>query len=219
MMRLKRSAAHGRISPVFLSRLTVLTASAVPAQLTRMRSCPMAARALARGGVHLLLGHHVHIAVNAAEFASQRLADGFVHVEDGDFDAMAGQTPGRGGSQAGSAPVMTAEMSEFSCMVFPRWVRNRRYWPVKLGVRLPRNAACPSRLSAERKATRKLRFSCSRPCASGVSKLASAASFASATASGRWLQSGWPSPTPSAGPGHQPSLRRPCLHRKPCGRR
>lgn len=64
----------------------------------------MAARGLGEGGVHLLLGHHVHIAVNAAEFASQRLAEGFVHVEDGDFDAMAGQTPGRGGSQAGSAP-------------------------------------------------------------------------------------------------------------------
>ena len=49
---------------------------------------------------------------------------------------------------------------------------------------MSRNAACPSRLSAERKTTKKLRFSCSRPCASGVSKLAKAASFASATASG-----------------------------------
>jgi hypothetical protein len=78
------------------------------------------AAGLGEGGVHLLLGRHVHVAVNAAKFAGQRLADGFVHVEDGDFDAMAGQAPGRGSSQAGSAPVMTAEMSELSCMVFPR---------------------------------------------------------------------------------------------------
>src|SRR5256885_1455810 len=136
------------------------------------------------GRVHLLLGRHVHVAVNTAKLAGQRLADGFVHVEDGDLDAMAGQTPGRGGPQAGSPPGDDGRNVGIELHGFSLKMTDRRYWPVNLGVRLPRNAACPSRLSAERKATTKLRFSCSRPCASGVSKLARAASFASATASG-----------------------------------
>ena len=48
MMRSKLTSGKWRISPVALSRLAVLTALPVPAQLTRMRSCPCAARALAK---------------------------------------------------------------------------------------------------------------------------------------------------------------------------
>ena len=49
MMRSKlRRAGSDLISPVSLLRLAVLIALPVPAQLTRMRSWPMAARALAK---------------------------------------------------------------------------------------------------------------------------------------------------------------------------
>ncbi len=48
MMRSKLATGRCRISPVALSRLAVLTALPVPAQLTRMRSCPWAARAWAK---------------------------------------------------------------------------------------------------------------------------------------------------------------------------
>jgi hypothetical protein len=48
MMRSKASSGKCLISPSALSRLAVLTALPVPAQLIRMRSWPMAARALAK---------------------------------------------------------------------------------------------------------------------------------------------------------------------------
>ena len=215
MMRLKRSVGHGRISPVFLSRLTVLTASAVPAQLTRMRSCPMAARALAKAASTAPRTSRPRCSKHR-QFAGQRLADGFVHVKDGDFDTMAGQRwpwqllgrkrPGDDGGDVG------IELHDFCSM------DERQALLAREGEALAEECGLPSRLSAECKATRKLRFSCSG-LARAVSKLASAASFASATASGEWMQSGWPSPTPSAGPGRQPSPRRPCPHRRLCGRR
>ncbi|MEY9614718.1 hypothetical protein ABIF21_007592 [Bradyrhizobium elkanii] len=48
MMRLKASIGKCMGSPVFLSRPAVFTALPVPAQFTRMRSWPCAARALAK---------------------------------------------------------------------------------------------------------------------------------------------------------------------------
>jgi hypothetical protein len=48
MMRSKLAVGKARISPVVLSRLAVLMALPVPAQLIRMRSWPWAARALAK---------------------------------------------------------------------------------------------------------------------------------------------------------------------------
>src|SRR5262249_48967548 len=45
MMKLKASVGKRRVSPDFLSRPAVLIALPVPAQLTRMRSCPFAVRA------------------------------------------------------------------------------------------------------------------------------------------------------------------------------
>src|SRR5271165_1476709 len=48
MMRSKFSSGNSLISPVALSRDTVLALPPVPAQLTRMRSCPFAPRALAK---------------------------------------------------------------------------------------------------------------------------------------------------------------------------
>jgi hypothetical protein len=72
---LKAVSGKCLISPVALSRLAVLTALPVPAQLTRMRSWPMAARALAKAGVDLLLGGDVDLAEHAAELAlGERLA-------------------------------------------------------------------------------------------------------------------------------------------------
>src|SRR3990167_2113258 len=47
MIRLKASSGKCLVSPVVLSRPAVLAALPVPAQLTRMRSWPWAARALA----------------------------------------------------------------------------------------------------------------------------------------------------------------------------
>ena len=48
MIMLKRSVGNDLISPVSRSRLAVRAALPVPAQLTRMRSCPTAARDLAK---------------------------------------------------------------------------------------------------------------------------------------------------------------------------
>ena len=48
MIQLKASSGKCRGSPVVLSRLAVLIALPVPAQLTRMRSWPWASRALAK---------------------------------------------------------------------------------------------------------------------------------------------------------------------------
>src|SRR5579864_2602675 len=48
MMKLKASVGKRRVSPVFLSREAVLIALPVPAQLTRMRSCPLALRAFSK---------------------------------------------------------------------------------------------------------------------------------------------------------------------------
>ena len=48
MTLLKASSGWKEISPVSFLRLAVLTPMAVPAQLTRMRSCPLAARAAAK---------------------------------------------------------------------------------------------------------------------------------------------------------------------------
>ena len=47
MTRLNSSLGNDTIAPVVLSRLAVLIALPVPAQLIRIRSWPMAARALA----------------------------------------------------------------------------------------------------------------------------------------------------------------------------
>ena len=48
MIRSKFSSGYSLISPVCLSRETVFTEPPTPAQFTRIRSCPWAARALAK---------------------------------------------------------------------------------------------------------------------------------------------------------------------------
>jgi hypothetical protein len=75
----------------------------VPAQLTRMRSWPWAARALAKAGVDLFLGGDVALAEDAADFLCDFFALGFVHVEDGALHALGRQVADRGFAEAGGA--------------------------------------------------------------------------------------------------------------------
>ena len=82
MMRSKFERGKALISPVFLSRLAVLMALPVPAQLTRMRSWPMRGAGLGEAGVDLFLVGDVDLAEHAADFRGQRFAGFGVQVED-----------------------------------------------------------------------------------------------------------------------------------------
>jgi uncharacterized membrane protein YkvA (DUF1232 family) len=88
-----------------LSRLAVFTALPVPAQLIRMRSWPLAARALAKAGVHLRLVGHVDGAEYAAELFDQAFGPLLlaIKVEDRHLNAMARQQARRRFAQPGGA--------------------------------------------------------------------------------------------------------------------
>ena len=103
MIRLKASSGKCLISPVLRSRLAVLAALPVPAQLTRMRSWPMAARALAKAASTSSSEVTLHLAEDAADVLGHGLALGLVHVEDGDLDAVGGQGADGGFAEAGGA--------------------------------------------------------------------------------------------------------------------
>jgi hypothetical protein len=89
----------GRISPVSRARLTVFWPIAMPAQLTRMRSWPWAARP-GRSRGDAFVGGHVHGAEDAADLARHLLSALGVHVEHGHLDALRRKGPGRGLAQA-----------------------------------------------------------------------------------------------------------------------
>ena len=103
MMRSKSAVGKGLISPVPLSRLAVLMALPVPAQLTRTRSWPIGGARLGEAGVDLLFAGDVDLAEHAAQFRGQRFAGGFVQVEQRDLDAVSGEAARGGGAQAGGA--------------------------------------------------------------------------------------------------------------------
>ena len=103
MMRSKAAMGKCLIAPVALSRLAVLIALPVPAQLTSTRSWPIAARACGEAGVHLLFAGNVDLAEHAAQFLGQRLAGGFVEVEQRHLDAVLGEAPRGGGAETGGA--------------------------------------------------------------------------------------------------------------------
>ncbi len=110
MMRSKSASGKCLISPVALSRLAVLIALPVPAQLTSTRSWPMRGARLGEAGVDLLVAGDVDLAEHAAEFLRQRLAGGFVEVEQRDLDAVLGEAPRGGRPRPEAPPVMTAEI-------------------------------------------------------------------------------------------------------------
>ena len=103
MMRLNASSGKCLISRVVLSRRAVLIALPVPAQLTRMRSWPSAARALAKPA-----------STSASEVTStlqntppislrERFALLGVEVEDRDLDAVRRERARRRRAEAGGA--------------------------------------------------------------------------------------------------------------------
>ena len=109
MIRSKASSGKCLISPVSLSRLAVLIALPVPAQLTRMRSWPMRGARLGEAGVDLLIAGDVDLAEHAAQLLRHRLALGFVDVEDRDLDAVLRQRRAVASPRPEAPPVTTAE--------------------------------------------------------------------------------------------------------------
>ena len=116
MMRSKLAVGKALISPVFLSRLAVLMALPVPAQLTRTRSWPMRGARLGEAGVDLLFVGHVDLAEHAADLLGQRFAGFCVQVEQRDLDAVLARRRAVAAPRPEAPPVTMAEMSEESFM-------------------------------------------------------------------------------------------------------
>ncbi len=118
MMMLKASSGKCLIAPVCLSRLAVLMALPVPAQLTRIRSWPMAARALAKPAS--TSSSEVTLTLQNTPPNSLATASPLVSF----MSKMATLTPWAARARAVASPrpeappVMTAEIDESSFMDF-----------------------------------------------------------------------------------------------------
>ena len=88
-------------SPVALSRPTVFTALATPAQLTQIRSWPCASRALAKPAATASSEVTSTWAKMPADLRRDPLAFLGVAVEHGDLDAPFGKRPGGRLAEAG----------------------------------------------------------------------------------------------------------------------
>src|SRR5690554_3009850 len=77
----KSEILKGMISPVFLSRPIVLPPRPPPAQFTRQRSCPCAAR-LFETSIDGRFVHHIDLAVKRAKLLRNPLAILLVQIED-----------------------------------------------------------------------------------------------------------------------------------------
>ena len=103
MMRSKLSSGYSLISPRLLVARTVFTEPPTPAQLTRMRSWPMAARdfanAASTSGVEVTLTWQNTPPISAAS----ALAQIRVEIEERDLDPMRRQHPGGRRAEAGGA--------------------------------------------------------------------------------------------------------------------
>ncbi len=125
MMRLKASSGKWVASPVALSRPAVFTALPVPAQLTRMRSWPCAARALAKAAS--TSASEVTSTLQNTPPISRATASPFSTLKS----KMATLTPWAASARAVAAPrpdappVTTAATDELSFMEFSFSARRR----------------------------------------------------------------------------------------------
>ena len=116
MMKLNASVGKRRVSPVFLSRDAVLIALPVPAQFTRMRSWPCAARAFSNAATTL---------ASSVTFASQNtppISDATASPlvlfmsRSATFTPFAASARAVASPRPDAPPVMTAAIDELSSM-------------------------------------------------------------------------------------------------------
>src|SRR6185437_7247705 len=118
-MKSNASVGKRRISPVFLSRLAVLIALPVPAQFTRMRSWPFAARAFLKPSATLssfVTSTRANTPPNSAATASPLLT---LRSNSATFTPCLASARAVASPRPDAPPVMTAEIDEFSSMSFP----------------------------------------------------------------------------------------------------
>ena len=109
LAKLARSCAMS--SPVSRFLATTRLPAAMPAQLTRMRSTPWAARAFVSASSTEALLRHVASGEQPLDFDGDLLAALAIHVEERNLHALAGEPSRRRLAEAGGAsPVTTAEM-------------------------------------------------------------------------------------------------------------
>jgi hypothetical protein len=95
--------ANDTIAPVLLSRLAGFDGVARAGAVDEDTLLADDGARFGEAGVHLLFAGDVHLAEHAAQFSGQRLASGFVHVEQRDPDATSGEAARGGRAQARGA--------------------------------------------------------------------------------------------------------------------
>jgi len=119
MMASKESIGKCLMAPVVLSRLAVLIALPVPAQLTSIRSCPIAARALTKPA-STLASSVVHFAEDAAKFRCKGGSFRIIEIEDCNLCPGCGERARRRFTQSARSPGNDRRLFGYVHCIAPR---------------------------------------------------------------------------------------------------